>query len=630
MLIRPFVVYLQGKPSFTMTKSVHVINRIQLLLIFLFSMGNIRASNENVVIDNYQEIYRVIPTKDGSDIKEIKNSGKIDYCTRRTGGTAYAGVYYNDRISIDKVSGGKAEYGMTDDEDIFYSDSKVCVIALPMKKAGDKATARYERTFKDPKYFSRSALSAPYDVRNYTVSFIIPNSLTERLRVVDRGMPQGFTRSVDDNGKETTITYNVTDILSPDKISRGVPRSLTVPTLYLLGVFADHNDLYRYVYSLTQLQHDPDSLKVAELARELTRGCDTDSARIATIYDYVHDNIRYVAVEHGIYSHMPDLPSEVLRKRFGDCKGSAGLIRAMLRGAGIDGRYVWIGTKEIPTDWIEYPVLSSGNHMIAAAVTGDSILYLDGTATYLPMGMIPPFIRGRQTLVENDDKTCIVGHVPDMPAATDGYELSVNMTADPATELVSATYFENMRGSFNSTLLGALDAVNESKRHNVIVDYVASNVKGSRAELKSFSRSRLGSDIEASMVMPNVIRTIGDDIYVDFSPFFSTKSLTIDMKDRPAVDARLPAPFSATVMTTLIIPDGYSIAAEPEAVEITNRWFSAHITPLIDAEPGRIGMKYELMLTDPDIPASMIDTYLADVRRVQRSASSQIQLSKTE
>ena len=602
------------------------------ILLFMFlGVMRLSASNENVVIENLSDVYRVVPTKDGTGIKEIKNSIKIDYRTRRTAGTAYAAAFYNDNVSIDKASGAKAEYGMTDDDDVFYSDSKICVMELPMKKAGDKASARFERTFKDPKYFSRTALAEPYDVEDYTVSFIIPNSLVGKLKVVDRCMPDGFTRTEENNGKETTVTYNVKNLLSPDKISRRVPGSLSFPTIYILGEFADYNDLYRYVHSLTRLNEDPDNKKVVELAREITRDCATDSAKIAAIYDYVHDNIRYIAVEHGIYSHMPDLPSEVLRKRFGDCKGSAGLLRAMLKGVGIDGRFVWIGTRDIPTDWTEFPILASGNHMIAAAVTGDSILYLDGTATYTPLGQMPAFIRGRQTLVEDTEDTCIVGRVPDMPADTDGYDVNVTMSmpADGGTS-VSADYHETMRGSFNNGLLGAIDGTNESKRNDLVTDYVASNVKGSRVELKSVDRSRNESVIEANMTIPNVVRSIGDDIFVNLSPFISTGALKIDTKERPAVDAMLRTPFAASVSTTFIIPEGYKVASLPEPAEVTNKWFTATLKPVSSDSGDKIGMQFDLTLKESFIPADQIDGYVADVRRLQRAVSNQIQLSKSE
>lgn len=602
---------------------------ITILIFLLIGIASLSAANENVVIENLDDVFRIIPAKDGSGIKEIKNSTKIDFRARRTAGKAYAATYYNDCITVDKATGGKAEYGMIDDDDVFYSDSKVCLMELPLKKEGDRATARFERTFKDPKFFSRTSLAENYDVENYTVTFIIPSSLVSTLKVVDRRMPEGFTRTVTDNGKETVVTYNVKDLKSPGKVSRRVPGSLANPTVYLLGEFADYNDLYRYVHSLTRRNEDPDAQKVADLAREITRDCTTDSAKIATIYDYVHDNIRYIAVEHGIYSHMPDLPSEVLRKRYGDCKGSAGLLRAMLRGAGIDSRYVWIGTKDIPTDWTDYPVLASGNHMIAAAVTGDSILYLDGTATHNPLGLIPAFIRGRQTMVEDNDETCIIGRVPGMPVDADSYHVEVKMAQSPAdATAVTAEYKETLRGAFNSALLGALDGTNEAKRADLVTNYVASNVKGSRVEKSAVDRSRNFSTIDAGMTIPNVVQTIGSDMFVNLSPFIAIGALTIDTKDRPKVDAMLRSPFATKVNTEFAIPEGYAVASMPEPVEISNEWFTARLNPVSSGEGSKIAMEFDLALRASYIPAEKVDAYVADVRRLQRAVSNQIQLSK--
>ena len=38
--------------------------------------------------------------------------------------------------------------------------------------------------------------------------------------------------------------------------------------------------------------------------------------------------------EAGILGHKPDTPAEVLRKRYGDCKGMAILLRTLLKAQG--------------------------------------------------------------------------------------------------------------------------------------------------------------------------------------------------------------------------------------------------------------------------------------------------------
>ena len=42
---------------------------------------------------------------------------------------------------------------------------------------------------------------------------------------------------------------------------------------------------------------------------------------IERLYRYVQNNVRYVAFEEGEAGYRPDTPAEVLRKRYGDCKG---------------------------------------------------------------------------------------------------------------------------------------------------------------------------------------------------------------------------------------------------------------------------------------------------------------------
>lgn len=603
--------------------------RFSIIILFLLSVVGLYASNENIVIENLTDVYRIIATSDGSAIKEVKNSQEMTFRARRTKGNAVASAFYSDDVSIDKASGAKAEYGMIDDDDIFYSDSKMCVMTFPLKKEGEKAKARFERTFKKPEFFCRIPLAEVYDVENYTVKIIIPSSLASKLSVTGRNLPATASRTEESTAKETTVIYTINDLKSHDDVSNSRPYSLTMPTLYVLGNFSGVNDLYRHMLSYTRLKHDPDSMKVVELAREITRDCTTDSARISTILDYVHDNIRYIAVEHGIYGHMPDLPSEVLRKRFGDCKGSASLLRAMLRGAGLDGRFVWIGTREIPTEWTEFPMMASGNHMIAATMTGDSLLYLDGTAIYNGLGQYPKGIRGRQTVVEDTDSTCIVGRVGTMPPAADTYSIDVSYTmADDNT--VTADYVERVTGSFNSSFCNSYDNTAEAKRSDKFTNYLTRFRKGARAELTGLDRSKSGSQITGRLTVPNIVRAIGNDLYVDLNPYPDMSQLVIDTKNRHGADLWLGSTSMTRLTTRFAVPEGYAVAAMPDSLDVSNEWFSATVAPEAAADGSSVAVTFVLTISNPLIPFDSIEAYNADVRKVARALASQLQLSKSE
>ena len=91
----------------------------------------------------------------------------------------------------------------------------------------------------------------------------------------------------------------------------------------------------------------------------------------------MQQNIRYVAFEAGEAAYRPDTPAEVMRKRYGDCKGMSLLLATLLNRAGIEARIAAVGTDVIPFRIAEAPSLAATNHMICIVPDGDSWLFLD-------------------------------------------------------------------------------------------------------------------------------------------------------------------------------------------------------------------------------------------------------------
>ena len=76
-----------------------------------------------------------------------------------------------------------------------------------------------------------------------------------------------------------------------------------------------------------------------------------DKARL--IFNWVQDNIKYVAFEDGMGGFIPRPAASVCHKRYGDCKDMASIITDMLRYAGIKGNITWVGSDELPYDYTE-------------------------------------------------------------------------------------------------------------------------------------------------------------------------------------------------------------------------------------------------------------------------------------
>lgn len=156
-------------------------------------------------------------------------------------------------------------------------------------------------------------------------------------------------------------------------------------------------------------------------AKEITAACTTDEDRIRTIFEYIQEHCRYVAVEvegHRIFPHPPE---EVLLNQYGDCKDLSGLLISMLRTVGINACPVLIGTRRVGPFIEDFPSLSQFNHVIVGLpveyfndttliknaiahsavdfMHTDDCVILDPTAETVPIGQLHKGINGRKAVV---------------------------------------------------------------------------------------------------------------------------------------------------------------------------------------------------------------------------------------
>lgn len=587
------------------------------------------SEQANIVIDSSTQIYHIYPDKSGKKAGKIKHKSQIVYRAEQTADKAVNMAYYNDRITIDKTTGGTTSYGSYFSGDVFYSDAKACLMTIPLKKAGATAKTTIERTFNDPDLFCTITLSEIYPSRNITVSFIVPSSLSDfRIEAANLDMSE-VTCTVEEKGKERVITYFIPSLPAIKQVPRTPSLNVTTPQLRILGLYKDVNDLYKrlYDYSVRNVDQAPDS--VAALARQITTHCATDSARIAEITSYVHQNIIYKAIEHGEYGYMPDSPSEVLRKKFGDCKGTAGLLRAMLRAVGIDGRYVWVGTEDIPTDWTEAPYLASGNHMIAAAFTGDSLLYIDGTARYLGIGDIPSPIQGRQTIIEDTPEQCIIDRIA--PCSPDRNRTLTTLRLSILPDLsLSGTYDETWTGEYNAGMRTWIDRIAPDKQNDAFSAEIAGWKKGTKVKDVATVFHDRSMTLTGDITLNDACQSIDNELYIDINPYPALRHATLDIDKSCDLPRKLSILSISQWTTILEIPDGYNPVDIPEPTTFSSDNIDASLTTTASQEESIITRQLTITFKKRYIPASDIADYNNAIKELARNAALLVTLKKAD
>lgn len=590
----------------------------------------------NIVITDAIENYTLVPDKSGNGIAEIKQTRTYSYEATRVPGVAIDYVFYDSFTHVKKATvkakGVKPVYQSAISAGIFYDDSKVCSVTVPLEEVGKPVKTHFELTRTRPDMEPVVFLAERYPIHNGSVTISMPIAFKDRYDIATSNLGDNviIERGPSDNNRDWTITVSYHDMPELNTPDDAPPSRYILPTIQLIGHFANPQELYSTLHSYTT-EPDPDPESVRAKALEITAGCDSDADRARAIYNWVNANIRYVAIEHGDLGHRPDHASAVLAKLYGDCKGSANLIKSMLNAAGLDGRLVWIGTERVPYDFTDIPAYSSGNHMIAALkLDGDSLIYLDGTVGLLDFGFYPHSIQGRQTIVENGDN-CTIGRVPELPAtaSTDSIDITVRLNAD---NTLTGTFSESLTGEYKASLLNSLRETAPHERNRKINNYITSRRTSwtpSNPVLVNDAPGNGPATLTSDLTINRAIKQAGDKTYLtlDMAPWLAGS--LFDTKDR-----RYPGWLSLRrhIITSIDIdlPETFTPASVPQPVSIDNEWLKASITYSYDAGQQRLNATLQLTVNKLLVPLEDIKEYNEDMRRLTNAANTAFTLNNTQ
>ena len=410
--------------------------------------------DDNIIITQCSDSY-IFMEEDG--IPTVRNRKETSYEATRMGTALQPYTYYGEFISLDGASakgGGKAEYKSITPENVFFDDSKICFFNINLDRKGKKTEVTFKRTFHDLHYFTRIYLGEDYFIKTKQITFIIPQSLSH-FRLTERNFTPSIhcERGINSAG-DSLFTYTVTDMPAM-KDEKHMPTSGKIyPHILITGSFKDVHDMYRWSNGLAQV--DCNIPELDSLLAEIIEGCRTDMEKIRNTYAWVQQNIRYIAFEAGILGHKPDTPAEVLRKRYGDCKGMAILLRTLLKAQGFDARLTDIGTVDIPYRMSEIATLASVNHMICSLIYQGKTYYLDATNEYINAEFIPESIQGREAVIENGEN-CIVHTLPmlNSSASTDSLSYICSLSDKQTNKVLQGNVTRSWSGDMKEFFLTA-------------------------------------------------------------------------------------------------------------------------------------------------------------------------------
>lgn len=211
-------------------------------------------------------------------------------------------------------------------------------------------------------------------------------------------------------------------------------------------------DLYSWYGGLVNgTDEGPDSHLLQPIADSLTAGLKMQEAKARAIFKWVQQNIQYIAFEDGYGGLIPRQAADVLRKRYGDCKDMTALLVALMKRAGIDAYFTWIGTRRLPYRYTELPTPMVDNHMIATIQINNQLIFLDATDPELPFGMPSAMIQGKEALIGRSRYNYEIKTVPIADAQQNTLQDSAVVILSP-TDTIQVTGIISGSGYFKNEL----------------------------------------------------------------------------------------------------------------------------------------------------------------------------------
>ena len=490
------------------------------------------------------------------------------------------GLFYNDEMSVENIKVLNPDNkdvtvqklcGDYSSENIFHSDAKLCVVKFPLAEKGKPFNYTFQENYHDVKYLTSFYFLQHYPVIERIVQFNIPAWLEVDLREFNF---EGYAiqKTTLKEGDITKISFRITNTQAYKSESHSPNHAISYPHIICVTkaftetskrtvLFENVKDLYSWYSSIcSEIGNNPEMLKTK--VTELTANKKTDQEKVESIFYWVQDNIRYIAFENGIMGFKPDAAQNVLKNKYGDCKGKANLLKTMLTIAGFDARLTWIGTSDLPYDY-SLPSLAVDNHMICTVILNGKKYFLDGTEEYIALNDYAQRIQGKQVLIE-DGKNHIIDKIPEFTAERN--KVIITNKVSISDNQLTGNSITEYNGESKISVQSAYAGIKNDKKAESLADFARSN--NSNIEVSNITNSdfkdrqkplQLKYDFKAN----NQVTKAGNELYVilDWEKDLSGMEMEANRKNDYEFDQK----YFHTTQTELTIPEGYKVDYMPAA-----------------------------------------------------------------
>lgn len=513
-------------------------------------------------------------------------------------------VFYGSKFRSQKYPPQKVSLA---DDAIFLDDSYGLYYGLQADESGQRCRFKYTYQYSDAKYLTRVFFHENFPVRNSSYTFKVPNWL--QLDIIEKNFAgYKIKKEVKKDKDFTSYTYIADNLSGIKREASSLARPYYLPHLVITvrsftvnqkqyNGFKTLDDMYAW-YDLLYKKADNKTETIKSQVTQLTQGKTSDEQKIKSLYYWVQDNIRYIAFEEGYAGFVPQTAQEVFKNKYGDCKGMANLLTEMLKIAGYDAHFAWIGTRDIPYDRKEIQSMCVDNHAICVLYFKGNTYFLDGTEKYAAFGKNAYRIQGKNVMVEDGDKY----KVELVPAA----KMEENQIATKAALKLDgekidghvSISFDGEAKNFFHNIYNAIPANKRKEFVNTLLKLNNENSEVSNVKNSDFSNRDIPITLEGDIEINNHV-TLVDNLCYTSIDFFPGSIISFIPEEDRQTPIDLDNVFVANDEVTLSLPANAKVQAMPQPFKAD--FNSDNIEASYTASGDKVVLKKKLQFSSPVI-----------------------------
>ena len=564
-----------------------------------YSSYKTKYNDKNVVGLSIQKDIVIDIVKEDLSIKET-NFEEIYYNNYKAGAFAQDKVQSSHFVKIENIEASTLlpnndsykEIKVKDfttkevlSDNSFYEDLFSTTFVYPSLREGAITRLKYTLSINEPRFLLSEVVQRFYPVENFILNINTDKNVVLGIKYYNLDTTSiDFTKT--EKGNRIIYSWKQKNIKNYkiEDDSPGFRHFLPQIVPYIkaynykgkeIPVTRNLDDLFKWYEKIISQVNLDSTEQMAVKVQELTKDCTTDLQKVETIYKWVQNNIKYIAIEYGTGGFVPRNPSSTFAKKYGDCKDMASLLIKMLDIAGVKAYYTWVGTRELPYLYTDIPSSIVDNHMIAIYVEYGKYYYLDATNPYHDLRYPTGFIQGKEALIRVDKQNFKIINIPEVEPEVNAITDSLIITIDN-NKLIGRGRAV-LCGYVHSTIMRLLQDKKELKdQRKFLNNYLEKGNNKFTIDKFSINEKDYKINIDYDFNIEGYVTTNADNIYINLNlsnVYVNLKQL----KEDRIQDLSLDYKTLNTSKYYFKIPEGYKINYLPENKSFKNDNFSYDI-----------------------------------------------------